>query len=158
MRNERVTAIIQKNGEIIGYCTCDSTGYKTFDEKTSLPTDDAITIELASPDIVIDTSKTIKEIFSNLPIGTPLKINGCCEGMCGQQLIYAGKEVDFLGTTWYMVFDGLCSHGEFPSAFGYALKQLNYDDVNVIFNDNDKEKVEELQKNFSYLLSISNYI
>jgi hypothetical protein len=156
--DEKVTAIIQKNGKIIGYCTCSSNGYKTFDEKTSLPTDEAVTIELASPNIVIDTSKSINEIFSNLPIGTPFKIKGCCEGMCGQQLIYAGKEVDFLGTTWHMVFDGSSKYGGFPEAFGYATKQLNYDDVQVIFNDNDIEKVEELQDNFSYLLAISHYV
>ena len=150
-------AILKNENEVIGFVTCRN-NYQTLDAVVDLIPEDLPVIDLAEgKKFVPDKNKSALENVATMPIGTPLKITGCVEGMNGQQLVYVGSSPDEygLGLLYYWFFDGCCSAGEYPACFGYERRQLEYEGVKVVFDENDNDKVDELLSNYSYQLDVA---
>ena len=152
---------VSYRGITIGYISKNVYSYSkvsyTFDT-TEYVSNDEIPKNLDNIEIYdgyeIPQKETLLETLQTMPIGTPLKITGSVEGMGGQQLVYCGKQYEN-GFLTYWFFDGKAATDDFPERFGYAEKQLFYNDVKISFNKNNKKIVDELREDFSYLLSVA---
>ena len=95
--------------------------------------------------------------LETMPVGTPLKIKGIVEGMNNQQMIYCGytfdNDIKWLKTYWF--YDGTSSRNSFPERFGYFEKQMFYDGVEVTFENNEKEIVDDLRSQYGFLSAVA---
>ena len=128
--------------------------YSRNEIKNEIPKDTKV-IEIYEGYEITQTDN-LSNTLETMPIGTPLKIKGIVEGMDGQQLVYCGSsydhEIKWLKTYWF--YDGIYG-GRYPKRFGFFENQMFYKGVTVIFNENEKEKVDELRSSFNYHWSIA---
>lgn len=162
--DEKTIAVLMQGNDVLGYCTEEFFGtakYRDFKESVK---DIPKSLKVIHVDTEINrtdkVTKSIDEILDTMPIGTALRLNGTCEGMGGQQLLYVGKLKDnTVGLEWYWFYDGkYCIEPGMPCAFGYAKKQLNYEGVTADFVSNDENEVNKLRKEHRFLSEVCLYL
>lgn len=157
-----ILAKITQKEKVLGYVEC-WIGYPrntTFAETNEIKGDeipeDIDTIEIFSG-YKIKTKKDLAKTLETMPVGTPLKIKGIVEGMNNQQMIYCGytfdNDIKWLKTYWF--YDGTSSRNSFPERFGYFEKQMFYDGVEVTFENNEKEIVDDLRSQYGFLSAVA---
>lgn len=162
--NAKTIAILLHNNNVMGYAIEEYLGnerYRSFEKEVSEIPDSIRTVPISTEiNIAVNTTEKIDEILDKVPIGTALRLTGCCEGMNNQQLIFVGKQKDNLvGIEWYYFYDGnFCVERGVPCAFGFSRKQLNYEDTIADFTTNDEKGTTSLRQSYSFLREVCKYL